>query len=154
MTMGDAWPVPPIEGNLEKLQGSHSFSAIDAAVAYHTVPVGRKPCPYLTFLTPYGTYQFKKMSFGAKNESHHLSLHRWYNMRHSRTLWSSGGTSKSIQDASRSGDKIKTWENSIDIGRCWILRVCCVRRRRQNAGRICQENSWMASPIWIHIWGS
>ena len=67
MTIGDAWPVPSIEENLEKLQGARYFSAIDAAAAYHTVPVEAKSRPYLAFLTPYGTFQFKKMPFGAKN---------------------------------------------------------------------------------------
>ena len=67
MTIGDAWPVPSIEENLEKLQGARYFSAIDASAAYHTVPVEAKSRPYLAFLTPYGTFQFKKMPFGAKN---------------------------------------------------------------------------------------
>ena len=52
---------------MEKLQGARYFSAIDAAAAYHTVPVEAKSRPYLAFLTPYGTFQFKKMPFGAKN---------------------------------------------------------------------------------------
>ena len=42
MTIGDAWPVPSIEENLEKLQGARYFSAIDASAAYHTVPVEAK----------------------------------------------------------------------------------------------------------------
>ena len=67
MTEADAFPIPSIEENLEKLQGAKYFSAIDAAAAYHTVPVSEKSRPYLAFLTPWGTYQFKKMPFGAKN---------------------------------------------------------------------------------------
>ena len=67
MTVGDAWPIPSIEENLEKLQGARFFSAIDASAAYHTVRVKEKSRPYLAFLTPWGTYQYKKMPFGAKN---------------------------------------------------------------------------------------
>ena len=67
MTVGDAWPIPSIEENLEKLQGAKYFSAIDASAAYHTIKVNEKSRPYLAFLTPWGTYQFKKMPFGAKN---------------------------------------------------------------------------------------
>ena len=67
MTVGDAWPIPSIEENLEKLQGARYFSAIDASAAYHTIPVNEKSRPYLAFLTPWGTYQYKKMPFGAKN---------------------------------------------------------------------------------------
>ena len=32
----DAWPIPSIEENLEKLQGASYFTAIDASTAYHT----------------------------------------------------------------------------------------------------------------------
>ena len=67
MTVGDAFPIPSIEENLEKLQGAKYFSAIDAAAAYHTVSVNQKSRPYLAFLTPWGTYQYRKMPFGAKN---------------------------------------------------------------------------------------
>ena len=67
MTVGDAWPIPSIEENLEKLQGAKFFSAIDASAAYHTIRVKEKARPYLAFLTPWGTYQYKKMPFGAKN---------------------------------------------------------------------------------------
>ena len=67
MTVADAWPIPSIEENLEKLQGATYFSAIDASAAYHTIPVNKKSRPYLAFLTPWGTYQYKKMPFGAKN---------------------------------------------------------------------------------------
>ena len=67
MTVGDAWPIPSIEENLEKLQGAKYFSAIDAAAAYHTIRVNEKSRPYLAFLTPWGTYQYKKMPFGCKN---------------------------------------------------------------------------------------
>ena len=67
MTVGDAWPIPSIEENLEKLQGAKYFSAIDASAAYHTVKVKEKARPYLAFLTPWGTFQYRKMPFGAKN---------------------------------------------------------------------------------------
>lgn len=66
-TVSDSFPIPSIEENLEKLQGSSCFSAIDASAAYHVIKVGEKSKPYLAFLTPWGTYTFKKMPFGAKN---------------------------------------------------------------------------------------
>ena len=67
MTVADAWPIPSIEENLEKLQGAKYFSALDASGAYHTVPVRERARPYLAFLTPFGTFQYKRMPFGAKN---------------------------------------------------------------------------------------
>ena len=67
MTVADAWPIPSIEENLEKLQGAKYFSALDASGAYHTVPVKERARPYLAFLTPFGTFQYRRMPFGAKN---------------------------------------------------------------------------------------
>ena len=66
-TIADAWPLPNIEENLERLQGSCIFSTLDASAAYHTIPVSSRAQEYLTFITPFGTYTFMKMPFGAKN---------------------------------------------------------------------------------------
>merc|ERR1711888_189765 len=41
-TVSDSFPIPSIEENLEKLQGSSCFSAIDASAAYHVIKVGEK----------------------------------------------------------------------------------------------------------------
>ena len=67
VTVADSFPLPSIEENLEKLQGAKIFSCVDAASAYNTIPVQQKSRPYLAFLTPWGTYTFKRMPFGAKN---------------------------------------------------------------------------------------
>ena len=52
---------------MEKLQGATYFSAIDASAAYHTIKLNKKSRPYLAFLTPWCSYQYRKMPFGAKN---------------------------------------------------------------------------------------
>ena len=67
VTIGDAYPVPSIEGALEKLSGSTIFSSLDAAAAYHAVPVAESSQACLAFGTPFGTYTFLRMPFGAKN---------------------------------------------------------------------------------------
>ena len=67
LTVGDAYPVPSIEGALEKLSGSRIFSSLDAAAAYHAVPVAKDSQPCLAFGTPYGSFTFLRMPFGAKN---------------------------------------------------------------------------------------
>ena len=66
-TVADRYPLPLIEQNLETLQGSSIYSCLDAAAAYHTIPVSQRAKPYLAFITPFGLYTFKKMPFGAKN---------------------------------------------------------------------------------------
>ena len=67
MTVGEAYPVPSIEGALERLSGSRIFSSLDAAAAYHAIPVAESSKVYLAFSTPFGTYTFCRMPFGAKN---------------------------------------------------------------------------------------
>ena len=67
ITIADAYPLPNIQDNLDKLQGSRVFSTLDAASAYHTILVEPKSHPLLAFTTPWGIYSFKRMPFGAKN---------------------------------------------------------------------------------------
>ena len=66
-TIKDSYPLPSISENLEKLQGSQVFSTLDAAGAYHCVPVEASSRPLLAFITPFGLYTFKRMPFGASN---------------------------------------------------------------------------------------
>ena len=67
VTVKDSYPLPNIQENLEKLQGSKVFSTLDAAGAYHTVPVAETTKPLLAFTTPYGLFTFNRMPFGATN---------------------------------------------------------------------------------------
>ena len=52
---------------MERLQGSKLFGTLDAAGAYHVIPVEKKTRPLLAFMTPYGLWQFKRLPFGVKN---------------------------------------------------------------------------------------
>ena len=65
VTIADAYPLPNITDNLDKLQGSAIFSMLDASAAYHTIPVEPKAKPLLAFITPWGLYTFNRMPFGA-----------------------------------------------------------------------------------------
>ena len=67
MTIADKYPLPNIEENLEALQGSKIYSTLDAASAYHQIPVAPQARPYLAFITPHGLWTFSRMPFGAKN---------------------------------------------------------------------------------------
>ena len=67
VTVADAYPLPNIGENLDNLQGSQVYSTLDASAAYNTIPVAKKARPLLAFVTPYGSYCFKRMPFGAKN---------------------------------------------------------------------------------------
>ena len=67
VTVADAYPLPNIGENLDNLQGSQVYSTLDASAAYNTVPVTTRSRPLLAFVTPFGSYTFKRMPFGAKN---------------------------------------------------------------------------------------
>ena len=67
VTVKDSYPIPNIDEVLERLAGSKYYSALDAAAAYHTIPVAKKTRPLLAFITPMGLYQFARMPFGPSN---------------------------------------------------------------------------------------
>ena len=67
VTIADAYPLPNIGENLDNLQGSQVYSTLDASAAYNTIPVTERARPLLAFVTPFGSYCFKRMPFGAKN---------------------------------------------------------------------------------------
>ena len=53
--------------NLSRLAGAKVFSSLDSCGAFHCVPV-RKDHRYKTsFVSPLGSYQFKRMPFGLCN---------------------------------------------------------------------------------------
>ena len=66
-TVGDKYPLPSIEENIEALRGSTYYSTLDAASAYHQIPVAPEARKYLAFVTPHGLWTFSRMPFGAKN---------------------------------------------------------------------------------------
>ena len=67
VTVGDSFPVPNIETNLERLAGSRVYSALDAASAYNIIPVAKKARPLTAFVSCFGLWQYKRMPFGCKN---------------------------------------------------------------------------------------
>ena len=67
MTIKNSYSLPSISDNLEKLQGSRVFGTLDAAGAYHCVPVAAKTRLLLAFVTPFGLYTLKRMPIGASN---------------------------------------------------------------------------------------
>ena len=66
-TITDSYPIPNIDEVLERLAGSKFFSCLDAAAAYHTIPVAKKSRPLLAFTTPMGLWTFSRMPFGPTN---------------------------------------------------------------------------------------
>ena len=67
MTIKDSYPLSNISGNLEMLQGARIFSTLDSQGAYHTLPVAKGSRDKTCFVSPLGTYQFKRLPFGVSN---------------------------------------------------------------------------------------
>ena len=67
MVEADSFPLPNIEDNLSKLQGSRIFSCLDSAGAFHGIRVDPETQPLTAFVCAKGSFQFQKMPFGIKS---------------------------------------------------------------------------------------
>jgi transposase InsO family protein len=66
-TIPDSFPTPRIAEVLEGLAGSKVFSTLDAAQAYHNVPVDPDSQSLTAFICHFGLFVFKRMPFGLRN---------------------------------------------------------------------------------------
>ena len=67
LTVKDAYPLPSINTNLDKLSGSAVFTTLDSAGAFHTLTVDERSRDYTTFVSPHGSYRFVQLPFGLAN---------------------------------------------------------------------------------------
>ena len=67
VTIADSFPVPCMGELLMDLAGAKYFSSLDAAQAFHNIPVKRESQALTAFITAFGTYQFQRVPFGLKN---------------------------------------------------------------------------------------
>merc|ERR1712155_82732 len=67
VTIADSFPVPSMGEVLMDLAGAKYFSSLDAAQAFHNIPIKRESQALTAFITAFGTYQFQRMPFGLKN---------------------------------------------------------------------------------------
>jgi len=63
----DRYPLPLIEEQLDKLQGSKIFRTIDLKDGFFHVPIEKKSCKYTAFIVPDGHYEFLRTPFGLCN---------------------------------------------------------------------------------------
>ena len=66
-TRKDAFPLPRIEESLDALSGACLFSTLDLASGYNQVSVAEKDRAKTAFFTPFGLFEFQRMSFGLCN---------------------------------------------------------------------------------------
>jgi len=67
LMIGDSFPLPNITDILDQLGNAKYFSTLDLASGYHQIPMATNDKQKTAFSTPYGHYEFNRMSFGLKN---------------------------------------------------------------------------------------
>lgn len=69
VTVFDTEPMPSIEDIFAKLKDDCFFSKIDLAKGYWQIPVQKEDRQKTAFITPDGSYQFRRMPFGLVNST-------------------------------------------------------------------------------------
>ena len=67
VTIANSFPVPCMGEVLMDLAGAKYFSSLDAAQAFHNIPIKRESQALTAFITAFRTYKFERMLFGLKN---------------------------------------------------------------------------------------
>ena len=60
-------PIPHTEMLFDALQGATLFTALDLRAGYHQIRINPEDVPKTAFVTPFGQYQFKVLTFGFAN---------------------------------------------------------------------------------------
>lgn len=69
ITKRDSYPLPNIQDLISSLTDKKIFSKIDLAKAYHQIPMEESAIPKTALITPFGLFEYCRMSFGLKNAS-------------------------------------------------------------------------------------
>ena len=66
-TRKDHFPLPFIDQMIEKLSGHEYYCFLDGYSRYNQIPVAPEDQEKTTFTYPYGTFAYRRMSFGLYN---------------------------------------------------------------------------------------
>lgn len=67
VTVSDKYPMPVLEDLLHAAKKTNYMSTLDLKAGYHQVSVRAADRDKTAFVTPFGMYRYKRMSFGLKN---------------------------------------------------------------------------------------
>lgn len=67
VTIPDAFPLPRVDDLIDKVGNAKFISKLDLSKGYWQVPMSPESVPISAFVTPFGLFQWKYMSFGLRN---------------------------------------------------------------------------------------
>lgn len=67
LTVKDRYPLPRIDDQIDKLQGSAYYSSLDLKSGYHQIPVAEESKKYTAFVTSDSQYENNGLPFGLTN---------------------------------------------------------------------------------------
>ena len=67
VSIPDAFPLPRVDDLIDKIGSAKYITKIDLSKGYWQVPMSKESIPVSAFVTPFGLFQWKYMSFGLRN---------------------------------------------------------------------------------------